>query len=496
MSLHDKGPPMAPINAQTSSEELVDTLLAEWPTPARSALEWDTFAEQIMAKVGTDTPRVEDVLSDAKFLLAPTLEGAMNSGSEATASHPVAQPHLEERMGAISQRDRRSSLQDLAKLAAEGGPLSQRAADSFAAPPMSQRGSERSFEGSGVVDLQSLTALPSSPSAVDVMMPANVGTGAKSDTFAVATKADDSAPVVAAVSAPADSEPSSIQESIPPMPVSITAAATTQETSGSNPRVGVLVGGVVGVLAVAAGALFFVMSKQPAPETSAAASTVAVTAPAEEKAAIAPANPVAETTTAAPTEAAGGLDPAALPTKGTEGATASNHATHSDKSAASTTHAATSDKAIAAVTPKATKESAAKEKKAAEPPPPSGIPDNDLGKAMKQASTGGVVGSGVSDDKAAPQYAAGTVPQKPSQGTLTSALGRVLGKAKSCIGPDDPISRASVVFASAGNVQSVNVSGHAAGKPAEACIKSAISQAKLNTPFAEPTYTTTVTIRP
>ena len=134
--------------------------------------------------------------------------------------------------------------------------------------------------------------------------------------------------------------------------------------------------------------------------------------------------------------------------------------------------------------------------KAAEPPPPSGIPDNDLGKAMKQASTGGVVGSGVSDDKAAPQYAAGTVPQKPSQGTLTSALGRVLGKAKSCIGPDDPISRASVVFASAGNVQSVNVSGHAAGKPAEACIKSAISQAKLNTPFAEPTYTTTVTIRP
>jgi hypothetical protein len=50
------------------------------------------------------------------------------------------------------------------------------------------------------------------------------------------------------------------------------------------------------------------------------------------------------------------------------------------------------------------------------------------------------------------------------------------------------------VFASGGNVQSVSVSGAAAGKPAEACIKGALMKAKV-TPFAEPTYTANITVR-
>jgi hypothetical protein len=90
--------------------------------------------------------------------------------------------------------------------------------------------------------------------------------------------------------------------------------------------------------------------------------------------------------------------------------------------------------------------------------------------------------------------AAGNVPQKPSQGAVTGALGAVLSGARGCLGPDDPISRASVVFSSAGTVQSVNVSGASAGKPAEACIKGALMKAKLQ-PFAEPTYTANITIR-
>ena len=56
----------------------------------------------------------------------------------------------------------------------------------------------------------------------------------------------------------------------------------------------------------------------------------------------------------------------------------------------------------------------------------------------------------------------GNVPQKPSQGAVTGALGAVLPRARACLGPDDPISRATVVFSSGGSVQSVSVSGAAA----------------------------------
>ena len=93
-----------------------------------------------------------------------------------------------------------------------------------------------------------------------------------------------------------------------------------------------------------------------------------------------------------------------------------------------------------------------------------------------------------------PQFAAGTVPQKPSQGAVTGAIGAVLPGARACLGPDDAVSRATITFASAGNVQSVSVSGGAAGKPAEGCIKAALSKAKV-TPFAEATYTAPITIR-
>ena len=50
------------------------------------------------------------------------------------------------------------------------------------------------------------------------------------------------------------------------------------------------------------------------------------------------------------------------------------------------------------------------------------------------------------------------------------------------------------MFGSSGTVQSVTVTGGAAGKPAEACIKNALMKAKLS-PFAEPTYTANITVR-
>lgn len=94
-----------------------------------------------------------------------------------------------------------------------------------------------------------------------------------------------------------------------------------------------------------------------------------------------------------------------------------------------------------------------------------------------------------------PQFAPGMVPQKPSQGAVAGAIGAVLQNARQCLGPDDPISKALVIFGSSGAVSTVTVTGHAAGTPSEACIKTAFSKAKVS-PFAETTYSANVTVRP
>jgi hypothetical protein len=89
----------------------------------------------------------------------------------------------------------------------------------------------------------------------------------------------------------------------------------------------------------------------------------------------------------------------------------------------------------------------------------------------------------------------GTVPLKPSLGAIQGALGTALPAARACLGPDDPISRATVTFRSDGAVASVSVSGGAAGTPAEECIRSALMRARV-APFAQPTFTAPATVRP
>jgi len=78
---------------------------------------------------------------------------------------------------------------------------------------------------------------------------------------------------------------------------------------------------------------------------------------------------------------------------------------------------------------------------------------------------------------------------------VTGAIGAVLPEARACLGPDDPVSRAHVTFASSGSVQSITVTGGAAGKPQEACIKAALGKAKVP-PFAESGFGANFTIRP
>lgn len=83
----------------------------------------------------------------------------------------------------------------------------------------------------------------------------------------------------------------------------------------------------------------------------------------------------------------------------------------------------------------------------------------------------------------------------PSSGAVQAAVGSVLGNARNCVAGDREASRARVIFDSSGAVSAVAVSGPAAGTPAEACIKAALSKARV-APFQKPNYSVDTTIRP
>ncbi len=120
-------------------------------------------------------------------------------------------------------------------------------------------------------------------------------------------------------------------------------------------------------------------------------------------------------------------------------------------------------------------------------------PDGTLDEAMRDAA-------GAEEKKEATPAAEETnrptnIPDRPPTGSVTAAVGAVMGGAKSCVAGADDVSRATITFGSSGAVQSVAVSGWAAGKSAESCIKSALKGANVG-PFSQPTFTFGVTIRP
>lgn len=129
--------------------------------------------------------------------------------------------------------------------------------------------------------------------------------------------------------------------------------------------------------------------------------------------------------------------------------------------------------------------------------PQPGAPPGALGDAVQHAVGGGNAPAATAEATApsGPQFAPGSVPEKPSQGAVTSALSRALPDARNCLSSDDPVSKANVSFSSAGSVTAVVVTGSAAGKPAEQCIKTALMKASVP-PFAQASYSANVTVRP
>ncbi|HTQ47034.1 MAG TPA: hypothetical protein VMI75_29970 [Polyangiaceae bacterium] len=261
----------------------------------------------------------------------------------------------------------------------------------------------------------------------------------------------------------------------------IAGATKATEKTGSNRPSWLMVGGLVAAAAVVA--LFFGMQH---PGTEAPPAQVTVAAPAMPTPTnAATATPTATATNKDPLDKA--VDPSTLPPADTSMAAGAHPSAPAAVAAAAPAKPAPAAAASAAVDPAVAAN--------APPPAPAGAPVN-LESAMQQAAgPQSTLSTPTPTATEAPAAAPTSVVLKPSQGAIQGALGAALPAARGCLGPDDPISRASVTFQSDGTVQSVTVTGGAAGKPAEACIRSALMRAKVP-PFAMPTFTAPATIRP
>jgi hypothetical protein len=526
--------------SETPKKLMLDAVLREWPENEKSPLQWEEMALRIDERVRSGAPAATAAaVSDENLFAAPLgqIEGEGHNSAAISAPVKAGETRVSKgetmTMPADRERDRRS-LQDLAKMAATGmtpPPPSVRAphssgasgASAASAPSGVQRAAEAKKDDSGIVDLamaaqsdpNAAVRAQSTPLAKDGLFddePASVRPGPVSSGAVGALSGVAQAPVSHQYQQPAPSMPPfSALHSTPPSPASLPPGSISQPLSApvfapavhgsavasssqqaiapahaqkkSNGKViALLLGGLVAVSSMAAGGFFFM--KHRAAEQL-AKSTPVVTQPVV-AADPPPAKPVEVANAAPATDPS--VDPNALPTPApdTKVAVAPKVAAKGGVPAAAV---AKNDK------PAPVKEEGPKLSAKDLPTTPTG-PGGDLGSAMGKAV--GADGKSADPTPAAgntgPQFAAGTVPQKPSQGAVTGAIGAVLPGARACLGPDDPVSRASITFTSAGTVQNVSVTGGAAGKPAEGCIKGALGKAKV-APFAEATYTANITVR-
>ena len=513
--------------SETPKKLSLDAVLREWPSvddSQKPAMDWEQMAQRIDERVGAGDAGASVAYVSNENLLADPLGQIEGEGHNSAASVNTAQTRVTKgetmTMPVDRERDRRS-LQDLAKMAGVHGAMtppppsvnpSGVAAPHSSAPSGVQRGSgvvaEAKKDDSGIVDLAmasqsdpgAAVRAQTTPLASDGLFddePASVRPPMSAPHSGAMAGASQGGPVSQQYQQPAPSIPpfASAPLSMPPASVSApfssapaslapsnaVQSSAQRSVSGEKKRSGVVIalvfGGLMAASAVAAGGFFFIQHRaekaaQLAQNDTKPTPVVAPEAkPAETAQAAADPTPAPEAT----------VDPNALP----------NGKVAPVKVAAKGGAPAPFVKAAGPAKPEEAAKLSAKDL----PTTPTG-PGGDLGSAMGKAV--GADGKPVEATPAAgntgPQFAAGTVPQKPSQGAVTGALGAVMSGARACLGPDDPVSRASVTFTSTGSVQSVNVTGGAAGKPAEGCIKAALGKAKL-TPFAEPTYTANITVR-
>lgn len=500
---------------RSSNQERVDldAALRKWPQAEKPQKDWDERAQSVVDRLRRgERGATQAYVADEELLAEPLGQSAEDGHNSAGTGESTIHPRAKKGSGtpmtmtADRERDRRS-LQDLAKMASG---LTPPPPSVGSMPSGVTRAAEAQKDDSGIVDLAA--ASQADPGAATRAQSTPLAShGLFDDEPAHSQRPPMSSPIRAPMSGPlshpapmsapvsGQSLPQQPVPSIPPPPVltpsappvgfgpaSMASMHPTPAKKGGG-AIALVVGGLVALSAAAAGTFLFMKSRTT--RTSSEPVAMALAHPATPAPAAAPSEPSPEAADeAAPTPAAEpSLDRDSLPAAAPPGMAGSKVA-----SAKGVARANKAQQEPPATKPATKKEGPAKLTEKDLAPAPTG-PAGDLGAAMKNA-----VGDEPEKTPAAATTDAtvprGNVPQKPSQGAVTGALGAVLPQARACLGPDDPISRASVVFSSEGTVQSVKVSGGAAGKPAEACIKSALMKAKLQ-PFAEPSYTANITIR-
>ncbi len=377
--------------------------------------------------------------------------------------------------GPPSQRDRRS-LQDLAKLAS-----SSSLGNASKTPAPAPVAASKPELDSGIVDLK-------------VIASADAGAAARAKTTPLASaplfeeEGSGAAPPSSSGekgAAPASSGPGSSPQAA--------GAGAKLPTARRGPLAYIVVG--LGLAVIAAGGFTLareLKGRPHAPAPVATESPVAVTSPASAvpaAAASATAAPsVDQAVAASPSASVDTSQGAALP-----GAGAHKVTTAATKTAPVGVTGSSGAAGVSGLTASMAQIASAQAAQPSGAPPAAG----ELGQALQHAAGAAAVLPPAGAQPAqptAPQFAPGSVPEKPSQGAVTSALQRALPDARSCLNSDDPPAKANITFASAGSVTSVVVSG-AAGAATESCIKKALSKASVP-PFAQATYSANVTVRP
>ncbi len=479
----------------------LDSALAAWPSADRPASDWEAQAEQIEGAIGGD--RLNAATRHGHYdatvdIFAPpspaTPEEVQDSAASAGSRGSVetrpstrpsgsALPTAENKMQPTERERDRKSLQDLARLASAPSltPLAPRVAATPA--PESSRPAEAKQGDSGIVDLKMIAK--ADPRAEERARTTPLASAELFDDDGRPSQEPPASAGFAAAPASVRAPVQAIAAPKQPSPGKIGSRESEKKGSGAW----FAMGGAITIVAIAAAAVLMLRSPQhDAPQPVAVSPPSPVVAPASP-----PKSEVAKNETkpevvaqAAPqgsvVPSSDGIDIAKLP--------------FAENTTKSMTKAYVGGGSPPPKPARGPVEKPIDPKLIANNLPPSPDQGGTLNDALKQAS-GNQDDSNATTTPAAtgPAFAAGSVPQKPSQGAVTGALGAVMPTVRACLQPDDPISRASVVFDSTGAVTGITVTGYAAGKPAEACIKSALGKAKVQ-PFAQPNYTANVTIRP
>lgn len=455
----------------------LDALLGRWPAPDPQGSSWDERADKIVAAAvalkDKGSGEVIGALVEAPSLVPEAGEesGARGFDVVGPAQEVVSGPRETERAGAgggaqkmSSDQAKRPSLKELAARASQAG-ASRPSVSSVPPPVRDGRASIPGESRTSAPPVVSATVTPIHKARSSASGVTRTSDSGREDS-GVLRLADLQKPAPAAEAqepAPAAAAPAAATSAAKPAVAKPAAAA-----SGGGSRSGVWAGGAIAVLGIAAAIAVYQTRKPEQPKADVVADVKPVATPAQTEAP--KPQPASEPSAVASNEPAQADAP-----KGDEAKPSPSGA-----AAPSTTAIASAD--LKGTTP-------AKDA-------PKGSKVGTLDEEMKKATGTSDLPSAPQDDGSKPAAGGGgNLPDQPSQGNAQAAIRAVMGGAKACVAGAPELTTASVTFGSSGSVQSVSVGGWAAANGKSACVKSALQGAHV-APFAKPTFTLSVNVRP